>query len=198
MLFTIIWRTRQNGKKMTLFRGASEINVRRGILDRASISEGNIDSTWENHRHRAPESVHHKGHHLSTPPMRQHQQNVWSKTGSTAQQWVPTAQLHHQRAAEKDRGTDKRVRTRAGCGQAGSTCQHQHVKNTFCHAWSPQSMKANLLSWQWLQKYFKCNVAGTSVARDEHVSYIRRWFTGADLYQTLTYWSRFTTAQQSV
>jgi len=47
---------------------------------------------------------------------RQHQQNVWSKTGSAAQQWVPTAQLHHQRAAEKDRGTDKCVRTTAGRG----------------------------------------------------------------------------------
>ena len=36
--------------------------------------------------------------------------------------------------AEEDRGTDKCVRTRAGWGQAGSKCQHQHAKNAFCHA----------------------------------------------------------------
>ena len=30
--------------------------------------------------------------------------------------------------------TDASVRTRARQGQAGSKCQHQHAKNTFCHA----------------------------------------------------------------
>ena len=45
----------------------------------SSVGEKNIDSTRENHRHRAPESVHHEWHHLSTPQRRQHQQNVYQK-----------------------------------------------------------------------------------------------------------------------
>ena len=41
------------------------------------------------------------------------------KGGSTNKTSEPTAQLHHQQSAEKNRGTDKCVRTRAGRGQAG-------------------------------------------------------------------------------
>jgi len=54
-----------------------------------------------------------------------------SKSGSAAQKWVPTAQLHHQRAAETIRGTGKCVKSKAGWGQAGSMCEHQHAKNAF-------------------------------------------------------------------
>ena len=53
---------------------------------------------------------------------------------SAAQQWVPTAQVHHQRATETDRETGKCVRTRAGWGQAGSKCSHSLAKNAVRHA----------------------------------------------------------------
>jgi len=76
----------------------------------------------------------HEWHYFSTPQRMQHQQNVLSKTGSAAQWLVPTAQSHHQRAAEKDREIVKCVRTRAGRWQAGSKYQHQHAKNASCHA----------------------------------------------------------------
>ena len=62
----------------------------------------------------------------------------------------------------------------AGRGQAGSKCQHQHAKNAFCHASSPQTRKASLSSRHQLQKCLQCNVTGSSLARDEHVSYTRR------------------------
>jgi len=108
---------------------------------------------------------------------------IWSKTGSVAQRWVPTAELHHQRVAEKDRGIDKCVRTRAGWRRTGSKCIHQHAKNAFCHAWSPQTKKANLSSRHRLQKRLQCNVAGSSLVRDEYVLYTRHWLTGAVLRQ---------------
>ena len=64
---------------------------------------------------------------------------------------------------------------------AETKCQHQRAKNAFCYAWSPQTRKASLSSRHLLQKRLQCNVAGSSLARDEHVSYIRRWLPGADL-----------------
>jgi len=102
-LLWILSKTRQGARPGQVPQWAIEDNVRWEILARASVVEWNIDSTRETHRHRAPESVHHGWHHLSTPQRRQYQQNV------------------------------KFVRTRAGRGQAGSKRQHQRAKDTLCH-----------------------------------------------------------------
>jgi len=44
---------------------------------------------------------------------------VQDLSGSAAQQWIPTAQLYHQRLADKDREIDKCVKTGQGEGRQG-------------------------------------------------------------------------------
>ena len=67
-----------------------------------------------------------------------------------------------------------------GEGRQGRSVNIKKPKKAFCYALIPQTRKACLSSRHRLQKRLQCNVAGSPLARDEHVSYARRWLTGAD------------------
>ena len=61
-----------------------------------------------------------------------------------------------------------------GEGRQGRSVNIKKPKKAFCYALIPQTRKACLSSRHRLQKRLQCNVAGSPLARDEHVSYARR------------------------
>ena len=147
------------------------------MLDCASVVERNIDSTRETHwrsqstMNGTISQLHKGGRTNKTSNQRP---VVLLNSGYQLLNYIINERL--KRIVEQ---TNVSIPGQGG----GPKCKHQHAKNACRHAWSPQTEKASLSSRHRLHKRLECNVADSCLARDEYVSYARRWLTWAYLRQ---------------